>query len=56
VLAEAEKKRGKEILEKLLIDGLESGEPIAVTPEYWQKVEADFAQIIAAKQKSDRAS
>ncbi len=29
-------------LEKLLLEGLDSGEPIEVTPEFWQQLRADL--------------
>ncbi|HZS44696.1 MAG TPA: type II toxin-antitoxin system ParD family antitoxin [Blastocatellia bacterium] len=32
-----EKRRAQLRLEELLVEGLESGEPIEVTPEYWRK-------------------
>jgi len=31
------KRKAEERLEKLLIEGLDSGEPIEVTPEYWER-------------------
>ena len=35
-----EKKEAQQRVEALLLDGLESGEPIPVTPEYWKKKRA----------------
>lgn len=35
-----EDKRRKEVLEELLLKGLDSGQPIDVTPEYWEKKKA----------------
>ena len=32
-----------EHLEKLLLEGLDSGPPLEVTPEYWQQLRADLA-------------
>jgi len=32
-----QKRRAEERLEALLLEGLNSGEPIEITPEYWEK-------------------
>ena len=32
-----QKRRAEEKLEPLLLEGLNSGEPIEITPEYWEK-------------------
>ena len=32
-----QKRRAEEKLEALLLEGLHSGEPIEITPEYWEK-------------------
>ncbi len=32
-----QKRRAEEKLEALLLEGLNSGEPIEITPEYWEK-------------------
>ena len=32
-----QKRRAEEKLETLLLEGLNSGEPIEITPEYWEK-------------------
>ena len=37
LIREAQKRKAQEKLEALLLAGLESGEPIEVTPEYWEK-------------------
>ena len=50
VLAAAEKKRAKEILEKLLIEGLESGEPIPATAEYWEGKKRALDEYVEQRQ------
>ena len=37
LLRQDQKQRSEEKLETLLLEGLESGEPIEITPEYWEK-------------------
>lgn len=34
---EEQKRPAEEKLEALLLEGLNSGEPIEITPEYWEK-------------------
>jgi antitoxin ParD1/3/4 len=36
-------------LEALLLEGLTSGEDIALTPEFWRELKADAAQILAKR-------
>ena len=38
-----QKEAAKERLEELLIEGLESGEPIVVTEDYWEKKRHELA-------------
>ena len=38
-----QREAAKEKLEELLIEGLESGEPIVVTEEYWEKKRHELA-------------
>lgn len=42
LVREARERAAEERLEKLLLEGLESGAPIEVTPEYWQKKRAEL--------------
>ena len=35
LIREDQKARDKEVLEKMLLEGLNSGEPIEITEEYW---------------------
>jgi antitoxin ParD1/3/4 len=37
-----QKRKAQEKLESLLVEGLESGESISVTPEFWTNVRADL--------------
>jgi antitoxin ParD1/3/4 len=37
LIHDAEKRAEQEELERKLIEGLESGEPIDITPEYWER-------------------
>jgi hypothetical protein len=41
VVAQAVGEPYDENLEKLLLEGLDSGPPIKVTPEYWQQLRAE---------------
>ena len=43
------KRRGREELEALLLEGLNSGEPEEVTPEYQAKRRREVEEIIARK-------
>ena len=36
LLREDQKRRAQEKLETLLLEGLQSGKPIEITPEYWE--------------------
>ena len=37
LVREDQKAREKELLEKMLLEGLNSGEPIPITEEYWEE-------------------
>jgi antitoxin ParD1/3/4 len=37
LIREDEKRRAEDKLEALLLEGLNSGDPIEVTPEYWER-------------------
>jgi len=43
-IQEDERRRAIEKLQALLLEGLASGPPIEVTPEYWRKKHRDFAR------------
>jgi antitoxin ParD1/3/4 len=42
-------KRADDALETLLLEGLATGEDIALTPEFWKELRADAAKILAKK-------
>ena len=37
LLRQDQKRRAQEKLEALLLEGINSGKPIEITPEYWEK-------------------
>jgi antitoxin ParD1/3/4 len=41
-------------LEALLLEGLNSGEPVDVTPEFWSELRHDAATILARQKKSGK--
>jgi len=43
LIRRAQKEHSDEELERLILEGLKSGEPITVTPEYWEKKRAKLA-------------
>lgn len=38
LIREDKKRKAQERLETLLLEGLESGDPVAVTPEFWKQL------------------
>jgi antitoxin ParD1/3/4 len=40
LIREDQKRLAKERLEQLLLEGLDSGEPVEATPEYWKELRA----------------
>ncbi len=53
LVREDQKRQAEEKLEALLIEGLESGPPIEVTPEWWQKIRVEVLRRI---QQGERGS
>jgi len=49
LIHEAQKRAVQEDLERKLIAGLDSGEPIEITPEYWEKKRRDLVERHARK-------
>jgi hypothetical protein len=41
-------------LEALLLDGLTSGEDIALTPGFWRELKADAAQILTKRKATKK--
>jgi len=44
LVEQARRQAAHERLEALLLEGLDSGPPIEVTPEYWEKRKAELAE------------
>ena len=44
LIHEAQKRVAQEELERKLIAGLESGDPIEITPEYWEKKRRELVE------------
>lgn len=42
LIREAQRRRAQERLEAQLLEGLDSGEPMEVTPEYWERKRAEL--------------
>lgn len=51
LIRNAQKENARARLEGLLLEGLDSGEPIEVTPEYWEKLRTEARQRLAAQKK-----
>ena len=51
LLREDQKRRTEEKLEALLLEGLNSGEPIEITPEYWEKKRKQLIERHRTKNK-----
>lgn len=49
LIHEAQKRTQQDELERKLIAGLESGDPIEITPEYWEKKRRDLIERHARK-------
>ena len=49
LIHEAQKRAAQEDLQRKLIAGLDSGEPIEITPEYWEKKRRDLVERHARK-------
>ena len=44
LIHDAQKRAEQEDLERRLIEGLESGDPIEITPEYWEKKRRELVE------------
>jgi antitoxin ParD1/3/4 len=44
LLRQDQKHRVEQNLERLLLEGMNSGEPIEITPEYWEKKRRQFIE------------
>jgi putative addiction module CopG family antidote len=52
LLREAQRKRGWEIAERLVLEGLDSGPPKAATPEFWQEKERRLSERFPDREAS----
>jgi antitoxin ParD1/3/4 len=52
LLRAAQEKDADTRLETLLLEGLTSGRDISLTPDFWQELKADAAQILARSKVS----
>ena len=44
LLREAQRRKARNKLEQMLLEGLESGDPIPATPEFWEKMRQDLVE------------
>lgn len=44
LIRDEQKRRAAQRLETLLLEGLESGEPIEITPEFWERKRVELEQ------------
>jgi antitoxin ParD1/3/4 len=51
LLREDQKRRSEEKLEAFLLEGLDSGKPIEITPEYWEKKRKQLTERHKTKNK-----
>jgi antitoxin ParD1/3/4 len=51
LIYEAQKRVAQEDLEKKLLQGLDSGDPIAITPEFWEKKRRELVARQARKKR-----
>ncbi|HTF89843.1 MAG TPA: type II toxin-antitoxin system ParD family antitoxin [Planctomycetota bacterium] len=52
LIHEAQRRVAQEDLEKKLLQGLDSGEPIEITPEFWEKKRRALVERDARKKKA----
>lgn len=52
LIREDQKRRGQERLERLLLEGLNSGEPIPADEKFWAELKAEALQMIDARRRS----
>jgi antitoxin ParD1/3/4 len=48
LLLDDQKRKSEARLEALLLQGLNSGPPVEITPEYWERKQQDFMTRLAA--------
>jgi len=52
LLRQDQKQRAEQKLEALLLEGLNSGDPIEITPEYWERKRAQLVERHKNKKKT----
>jgi antitoxin ParD1/3/4 len=52
LLRAAAERKANAHLEKLLLEGLDSGEPIEVNDQYWKDMRNELEEYIASRKKS----
>jgi antitoxin ParD1/3/4 len=55
LLRQAQEREANQRLEKLLLDGLNSGGETAVSPEFWQDLRRDAATMLARRSQPRKA-
>jgi antitoxin ParD1/3/4 len=51
LVREAQERKANQKLERLLLEGMKSGMPVEVNPEFWSEMRKDVAARIAAHKK-----
>jgi antitoxin ParD1/3/4 len=54
LIRNAQKAKAHARLEALLLEGLDSGEPVEVTPEFWKARHAELERRVQARAKSKK--
>lgn len=54
LVREAQERLSEERIEQLLLEAIDSGEPIEVTPEYWEKKRAELIEKYGTSNKASR--
>lgn len=49
LVRQAREREADERLEALLLEGLQSGQSVPVTPEFWSELKSDAAKILAGR-------
>lgn len=52
LIREDQRRAAQEKLEAKLLEGLDSGEPVAVTPEYWDSLHQRIRDRVASKKRA----
>ncbi len=54
LIREAQKAKAQARLEALLLEGLDSGEPVKITPEFWKERRQEFERRIQARARNNK--